>query len=50
MSVCKTVKPIYCHIDTGKGTVHKLISKELIGKYLCHLRKERGKTHEKENY
>ena len=31
--------PPYCYIDTGSGTVHKLISKELIGKYRCHLRK-----------
>ena len=33
MSVCKTVMPPYCHIDTGSGTVHLLISKELTGKY-----------------
>ena len=33
MSVCKTVMPPYCQIDTGSGTVHLLISKELIGKY-----------------
>ena len=32
-SVCKTVMPPYCHIDTGSGTFHLLISKELIGKY-----------------
>ena len=31
MSVCKTVMLPYCHIDTGSGTVHLLISKELIG-------------------
>ena len=42
MSVCKTVMPPYCHIDTGNGTVHLLISKELIGKYRHHLRKEQG--------
>ena len=29
MSVCKTVMPPYCHIDTGSDTVHFLISKEL---------------------
>ena len=33
MSVCNTVMPPYCHIDTGSGTVHLLISKELTGKY-----------------
>ena len=27
MSVCKTVMPPYCHIDTESGTVHLLISK-----------------------
>ena len=42
MSVCETVMPPYCHIDTGSGTVHLLISKELIGKYQHHLRKEQG--------
>ena len=44
MSVCKTVMPPppHCHIDTGSGTVHLLISKELIGKYRRHLRKEQG--------
>ena len=42
MSVCKTAMPPYCHIDTGSGTVHLLITKELIGKYLYHLRKEQG--------
>ena len=42
MSVCKTVMPPYCHIDTGSGTVHLLILKELIGKYRHHLRKEQG--------
>ena len=42
MSVCKTVMPLNCHIDTGSGTVHLLISKELIGKYQRHLRKEQG--------
>ena len=26
MSVFKTVMPPYCHIDTGNGTVHLLIS------------------------
>ena len=35
------------HIDTGSGTVHKLILEELIGKYRCCRRKERGKIHEK---
>ena len=25
--LCKTVKPPYCHIDTGSGTVHLLIKK-----------------------
>ena len=34
--------PPYCHIDTGSGTVHLLISKELIGKYCHHLMKEQG--------
>ena len=33
ISVCKTVMPSYCHIYTGSGTVHLLISKELVGKY-----------------
>ena len=36
MSVCKTVKPFPPpprRIDIGSGTVHLLISKELIGKY-----------------
>ena len=42
MSVRKTVMPLYCHTDTGSGTVHLLISKELIGKYRHHLRKEQG--------
>ena len=42
MSVCQTVMPTYCHIDTGSGTVHLLTSKELIGKYRRHLRKEQG--------
>ena len=42
MSGCKTVMPPYCHIDTGSGTVHLLISKELIGKYRRYLRKEQG--------
>ena len=42
MSVCKTVMPPYCHIDTGSGTVYLLISKELIGKYRRLLRKEQG--------
>ena len=42
MSVWKTVMPPYCHIDTGSETVHLLISKELIGKYRNHLRKEQG--------
>ena len=42
MSVCKTVMPPYCHIDTGSGIVHLLESKELIGKYRHHLRKEQG--------
>ena len=44
MSVCKTVLPPYCHIDTESGIVHLLISKELhvIGKYWHHLRKEQG--------
>ena len=32
MSVCKTVMPLYCHINTESGTVNLLISKELIGK------------------
>ena len=41
ISVCETVMfPPPCHIDTGSGTVHKLISKELDGKYRCYLRKE----------
>ena len=44
MSVCQTVMPPYCHIDTGSVTVHLLISKELIGKYKYHLRKEQGLT------
>ena len=48
MSVCKTVIP-HCHIDTGSGTVNKLISEELIGKYQCHFRKERGKADEKKD-
>ena len=40
MSDCKTLMPPpICHIDTG-STIHKLISKELIGKYRRHLRKE----------
>ena len=39
MSVCKTLIPPYCHIGKGRGTVRKLISKELIGKYRCHLKK-----------
>ena len=34
--------PPYCHTDTGSGTVILLISKELIGKYCYHLRKEQG--------
>ena len=34
--------PPYCHIDTASGTVHLLISKELIGKYRRHLGKEQG--------
>ena len=42
MSVCKTVMLPYGQIDTGSGTVHLLISKELIGKYWHHLRKEQG--------
>ena len=42
MTVCKTVIPPYCHFDTGSGTVHLLISKEFIGKYRYHLRKEQG--------
>ena len=42
MSVCKTVMPPYCHIDTGSGTVNLPISKELIGKYQRHLWKEQG--------
>ena len=42
MSVCKTVMPPYCRIDTGSDTVHLLISKEMIGKYRRHLRKEQG--------
>ena len=33
MSFSKTVIPPYFHIDAGSGRVHKLISKELIGKY-----------------
>ena len=32
--------PPYCHIDTESSTFHLLISKELIGKYQRHLRKE----------
>ena len=44
MSVCKTIMPPYFHIDSGSGTVHLLISKELIGKYRHHLRKEQGHT------
>ena len=40
--VCKTVMPPYCHIDTGSGAVHLLKSKELIGKYRHHLKKEQG--------
>ena len=44
MSVCKTVMPLppppYCHIDTGSGKVHQLISTVLIGKYRRNLRKE----------
>ena len=47
MSVCKTVMPLFCHTDTGSGTVQTFISKELIGKYRCHLRKEQRKTCEK---
>ena len=39
ISVCKRVMPPK-PIHTGRGTVHRLISKELIGKYQCHLRKE----------
>ena len=42
MSVSETVMPPDCHIDTGSGTVHLLISKELIGKYRRHLRIEQG--------
>ena len=44
---CPFVKqscPPYCHIDTGSGTVHLLISKEMIGKYQHHFRKEHGHT------
>ena len=44
MSVCKTDMPPHCHIDTGSGTVHLLISKELIGKYPPHLKREQGHT------
>ena len=40
MSLCKAVMPTYCHSDAGSGTVHLLISNELIGKYQRHLRKE----------
>ena len=40
MSVCKTVMSTYCHTDTGSGTVHLLMSKELTGKYRHHLRKD----------
>ena len=46
-TICPFVKqscPPYCHIDTGSGTVHLLISKELIGKYQHHFRKEHGHT------
>ena len=38
----KTVMLPCCHIDTGSGTVHFLISKELIGKYRRHLGKEQS--------
>ena len=47
MSVCKTVMPPYYHINIESETVHKMISEELIMKYQCHLRKERGKTPKK---
>ena len=33
MYVCKIVMSPYCHIDTGSGTVHLLISKEPKDKY-----------------
>ena len=46
MSVCKTVMPPYCHTDTGSDTVHKMISKELIGKYQRHLRKEQKESYQ----
>ena len=42
MSVCKTIMLPYCHTDTGSGTIHLLISKELIIEYGRHLRKEQG--------
>ena len=42
MSVCKKVIPPTATwaSGTGSGTVHLLISKEMIGKYRHHLRKE----------
>ena len=39
-----TVMPPTATLIHKTGTVHKLMSKEFIGKYRCRLRKEWGKT------